>query len=169
MSFIINICVASLDGSLSVWSYADGSCITSCEKIVKCNPTTIAALPSGKHVACAGRHTDIEIVNLNKQKVVSILSAHQNWVTSLYACDLRPNSRTYYCFKIGILIPSSGPSNPILMSSSLDGIINFWSLKKGESLHPWETVVVEKGEPISVSLSPNFKSFLIVTTQKLMV
>jgi WD40 repeat protein len=146
----------TLDGTITVWSYADGACLAILEKLVKCHPTMMSVLPNGKHVAFAGHSSDIEIVNIKKAKVKTVLSAHTNWVTSLFACDLR-----------GAVGKES--VNPVLVSASQDGVLNFWSLRRNESLHPMQTAVVEKGEPISIQLAANAKSLIVVTSQKLMV
>lgn len=61
--------IVSTDGSLCIWSYYDGRCLASAERLLKCSPTMLTILPSGYHVAVAGNHTDIEIVNLKKLKV----------------------------------------------------------------------------------------------------
>lgn len=100
----------SIDGTLCIWSYYDGRCLACSERLLKCSPTMLTILPSGYHVAVAGNHTDIEIVNLKKLKISAIMSAHQTWVTSLFAAQLRSGE-------------------PVLISGSAD-VVQFWSLKK---------------------------------------
>ena len=146
----------TLDGTITVWSYADGACLAILEKVVKCHPTMLTVLPDGKHVAFAGHSNDIEIVSIKKAKIKTVLSAHTNWVTTLYACDLR-----------GAVGKES--VNPVLVSASQDGVLNFWSLRRNESLHPMQTAVVERGEPISIQLASNAKSLVVVTQDKLLV
>eukprot|EP00027_Filamoeba_sp_ATCC50430_P008805 CAMPEP_0168549782 /NCGR_PEP_ID=MMETSP0413-20121227/5285_1 /TAXON_ID=136452 /ORGANISM="Filamoeba nolandi, Strain NC-AS-23-1" /LENGTH=137 /DNA_ID=CAMNT_0008580189 /DNA_START=281 /DNA_END=690 /DNA_ORIENTATION=+ len=97
-------------------------------------------MPKGNHIACAGHSTFIEIVNLRKLKVTLTLSAHQHWITSLFATNL------------GVSY------NPLLISAGSEGVIQFWSVKKGESDVPLQT--------LSVQLSPNSKAILIVTSEE---
>jgi len=138
----------STDGTVCIWSYYDGRCLASAENLLKCSPTTVILLPSGKHIACSGHHSDIEIVNLRQMKVSSVLSAHQNWVKAIYACE-----------------PKEHGASPLLISASSD-VIQFWSLKKNEMDHPIQSLCLDVGDPIAIALAPNMKSLLIVTSQR---
>lgn len=73
MSFDVTA-IVSTDGTLCIWSYYDGRCLACAERLLKCSPTMLTILPSGYHVAVAGNHTDIEIVNLKKLKVFILCS-----------------------------------------------------------------------------------------------
>jgi len=136
----------SNDGTLCIWSFYDGRCLACAEKLLKCSPTMLTILPSGYHVAVAGNHTDIEIVNLKKLKISKIMSAHQTWVTSLFAAELRSGE-------------------PVLISGSAD-VIQFWSLKKNETDHPIQSLCLDITEPLSIALAPNARSVLIVTAKR---
>eukprot|EP01114_Cavostelium_apophysatum_P014603 TRINITY_DN3823_c0_g1_i3.p1 TRINITY_DN3823_c0_g1~~TRINITY_DN3823_c0_g1_i3.p1 ORF type:complete len:1445 (-),score=432.44 TRINITY_DN3823_c0_g1_i3:36-4370(-) len=142
----------SSDGSLCIWSYYDGRCLMSFDKLLKCSPTSLQLLPDGYHLACSGRHSDVEIVNLKTLKVSMSLSGHQQWVTSIYACDLK-TGEAY---------------SPILITASVD-VIQFWSMKKGEQEHPLQSICLEIDEPLAIALAPNFRSLLIVTAKRWML
>jgi WD40 repeat protein len=143
----------SRDGTVCVWSYADGRCLASKEKLLKCVPTFAVVLPSGYHVAFCGNRTFIEIVNLKKLKISATLSSHQHWISTLYTCDLRLGQER----------------NPMLLSAGVDGVIQFWSLRKGEMELPLQTLCLEISEPLSVALSPTCQTLLIVTLHEWIV
>lgn len=62
-----------------------------------------------------------------------------------------------------------GPSS-VLVSAGVDGIVQFWSLRKGESNQPaLQTACLEIGEALSISIAPNYRSMLVVTAKQWMV
>lgn len=109
-------------------------------------------LPSGYHFACSGNRdfNDIVIVSLRNMEVSVTIPAYPNNVTSLFCCDLGAAS--------------------VLVSAGVDGIVQFWSLRKGESHQPaLQTACLEIGEALSIAISPNYRSMLVVTAKQWMV
>eukprot|EP01119_Soliformovum_irregulare_P018792 TRINITY_DN5827_c0_g1_i2.p1 TRINITY_DN5827_c0_g1~~TRINITY_DN5827_c0_g1_i2.p1 ORF type:complete len:911 (+),score=219.01 TRINITY_DN5827_c0_g1_i2:90-2822(+) len=140
----------SADGTICLWNSTDGKCVHSMENLLMRNPTSIVVTPGGQYLACSGQHNYVEIVDLFKLKVRTRLLAHSNWIGCLYSCDLGP----------------PGIHSPVLLSAGSDGIIQIWSLRRGDGAHPMQTICLDIGDPLSISLSPNFKTLLIVTANE---
>jgi len=157
---------AASDGSLAVWNITDGLCLLStAPHFLSCSPSSMVALSNKKQVAIVGKGSNsIYIVDIHSLKIVSTLSEHKDWITSLFACTV------------------SQDSIPILLSGSLDGTIRFWSLRPGEEDIPLQTLCLyntntsgtnnnsnnnsikknQDDSPLSIEFSPNGKSLLVV-------
>lgn len=144
----------SIDGTLCIWNFSDGRCLACVEELLMPYPTCITLLPSGTHIATCGRHYYIEVVSLKKLKISNKFLGHTNWVTSLYACDLSPTQQVH---------------SPMLISAGMDGIIQFWSLRKNDGGLPVQTFCFDIGTPLSVALSPDFKTLLVVSQQEFVI
>ncbi|KAF2076180.1 hypothetical protein CYY_002533 [Polysphondylium violaceum] len=152
---------AGSDGSMAVWNITDGLCLLSTPPhFLSCSPSSMVALSNKKQVAVVGKGSNsIYIIDIHNLKIVSTLSEHKDWITSLFACTV------------------SQDSIPILLSGSLDGTIRFWSLKPGEEDIPLQTLCLynnnnsnnnnstkknQDDSPLSIEFSPNGKSLLVV-------
>eukprot|EP01117_Protostelium_nocturnum_P009691 TRINITY_DN3461_c0_g1_i1.p1 TRINITY_DN3461_c0_g1~~TRINITY_DN3461_c0_g1_i1.p1 ORF type:complete len:1249 (-),score=384.08 TRINITY_DN3461_c0_g1_i1:37-3783(-) len=143
----------SIDGTVCLWSVSDGSCLAAAEKALKCMPTSMTVLPNQNLVAFAGHRTFIEIFSIKTFTVTSTFAAHQTWINCLVSCDLSRSPQQPY---------------PVLISAGADGTIQFFSMKEGETEWetPLQTLCLEIDQPLSMSISSNFKLLLVISSQR---
>ncbi|KYQ94366.1 WD40 repeat-containing protein [Tieghemostelium lacteum] len=130
---------ASSDGSMAVWNIVDGNCLLSTlPHFLFCSPSTMVSLPNKKQVAVVGKGSNsIYIVDIHTLKLVSTLTEHTNWITSLFSFSL------------------SEDQAPMLLSGSLDGTIRFWSLKPGESDFPLQIICLTQQQQPATQQNPD--------------
>eukprot|EP00005_Dracoamoeba_jomungandri_P012844 CAMPEP_0174271582 /NCGR_PEP_ID=MMETSP0439-20130205/48383_1 /TAXON_ID=0 /ORGANISM="Stereomyxa ramosa, Strain Chinc5" /LENGTH=582 /DNA_ID=CAMNT_0015361687 /DNA_START=43 /DNA_END=1787 /DNA_ORIENTATION=- len=152
-------------GLISLWDYREGECISEQKDVLTVvrNPTQMVSLPEKRFVAISGHSNSIEIVDLWEMKVVRIISTHLDWVSSIYSCNL-----------------GEVQGYPFLLSVSNGGTLHLENLDH-ESAHPVEyplkTMCLAGPENdmnsvnramcdyVAVSMSPNTKLILVVTSK----
>ncbi|EGC34256.1 hypothetical protein DICPUDRAFT_153569 [Dictyostelium purpureum] len=146
---------AATDGSMAVWSITDGLCLLSTvSHFLSFSPTQMTILPNRKQVAVCGKGSNsIFIVDIHSLRIVSTITDHMDWVTSLFSCTMQQDNTS------------------MLLSGSLDGIIRFWLLRAGDQDMPLQVIDSRSSipnytlddAPLSIKFSPNGKSLLVVS------
>ncbi|PRP73963.1 WD40 repeat-containing protein [Planoprotostelium fungivorum] len=151
-----SIISVSSDGTICVWSFADGGCLNVAERVLKCKPTSMSVLPSNHQVAFAGNRTFIEIFSLKTMTISYTFAAHQHWINCLFTCDL---SRA-----------NSGIMSQLLISGGSDGVVQFWSIPtEGECDTPLQTLCLDYNEPLSLTLDGSNRFLLVVFSEQWVV
>lgn len=143
----------SLEGTLTIWSSADGQCLACRQRVFKCVPRFMKLLPDQKRIAVAGYSSDIEILELSSLKVTQRMADPEDWIIALDICRL--NNMT------------------VLFTMNAMGTARFWTVDDGsrnsvgpeahnkDSSLPIQTLCLGVENPIGVSFSPNDNRFVI--------
>jgi len=163
-----SVCSVSVDGSLCVWNLSDGRCMALSPYILSDTPTSIVSLPGGNQVACAGKHNNIEIVDLKQLKIVRRIEGHTEWVRSLSCGIFREASENF--------------DRTVMLSVGEDCTLRYWMFEQQRDRYshdpnnlelgtqmPCYTVDTQSANPLCVAHSPDWAYVVVVFEDRWMV
>lgn len=146
----------SIDGTLCIWNLTDGRCMAIETYLLNSEPTCCCVLPGKQSIVVAGQ-TQIEIVDLEKLRVIRVLEGHTEWIQTL------DNG----------LLPSLPDTEKIttLLSVGRDTCVRYWTTKNnGEwNQEPSYEYISKYIDPVMICHSANWNIIVLVTEKKWMI